>query len=183
MRHAWLLLILAATLALWLWRLPSGRIATGDANGPHYGAEPVYVASGAALVDTNSAGQPEDRLSAERIEQPWPAADVQLTAPQFSYAGETAWTLTAQRGVLAQAAGQIYLMGDVLATAARPGQLPWQIRTANLDADMRLKQLDTRTAVAMVWGRNRLWAAGLHADIEADRLQLTSPIHGEFAQK
>ena len=88
-----------------------------------------------------------------------------------------------QRGVLAQATEQVYLTGDVLATAVRAGQPPWQIRTYTLDADLLHKQLDTRADVAMVWGRNHLWAAGLHADINTDRLQLTSPIYGEFAPR
>ena len=51
------------------------------------------------------------------------------------------------------------------------------------DADMLQKRLDTHSTVAMIWGRNRLWMSGLHADIKADRLQLTSPINGEFSHR
>jgi len=183
MRRVWLLLIFAATLALWLWRVPRGTVMESENSETNHSAAPGYVASGAELTDTNADGQPEFRMVAERIEQPWPAADVELTSPHFSYAGATEWTLTAERGVLAQATEQVYLTGDVLATAARAGQPPWQIRTYTLDADLLHKQLDTRADVAMVWGRNRLWAAGLHADINTDRLQLTSPVYGEFAPR
>src|SRR5882672_872270 len=183
MRRVWLLLIFAATLALWLWRVPTGTVTENENGETNHSAAPGYVASGAELIDTNAEGQPEFRMAAERIEQPWQAADVELTSPHFSYAGDTEWTLTAERGVLAQATEQVFLTGDVLATAARAGQPPWQIRTYALDADLLNKQLDTKADVAMVWGRNRLWAAGLHADIKTDRLHLTSPIYGEFAHR
>jgi LPS export ABC transporter protein LptC len=183
MRRVWLLLIFAAALALWLWRVPRGTVTENENGEANHSAAPGYVASGAELIDTNADGQPEFRMVAERIEQPWPAADVELTSPRFSYAGDTEWTLTAERGVLAEATEQVFLTGDVLATAARTGQPPWQIRTYTLDADLLHKQLDTKADVAMVWGRNHLWAAGMHADIKTDRLQLTSPIYGEFAQR
>lgn len=183
MRRIWLLLIFAAALALWLWRPPIGTVAENDNGEANHSAAPGYVASGAELIDTNADGQPEFRMVAEHIEQPWPAADVELTSPRFSYAGETEWTLTAERGVLAQATEQVFLTGEVLATAARTGQPPWQIRTYSLDADLLHQQLDTKADVAMVWGRNRLWAAGMHADIKTDRLQLTSPIYGEFTHR
>jgi LPS export ABC transporter protein LptC len=183
MRRVWLLLIIAAALALWLWRVPTRGVVENENGGANHSAAPGYVASGAELIDTNADGVPEFRLLAERIEQPWPAADVELTAPQISYAGETAWTVTAQHGILQQAAEQLSLSGEVLATASRPGQPPWQIRTDTLDADMVQKQLDAHSTVAMVWGRNRLWAAGLHADIKTDRLLLTSPIRGEFSHR
>src|SRR5258706_8394009 len=156
MRRVWLLLIFAAALTLWLWRLPSGTVAENENGGTNHSAAPGYVASGAELIDTNAEGQPEFHLIAERIEQPWPAADVELTAPQISYAGETAWTVTAQHGVLQQAIEQVSLSGNVLVTAMRAGQPPWQIRTASLDADLLEKRLDTNAGVVMVWGRNRL---------------------------
>ncbi|HLQ11771.1 MAG TPA: LPS export ABC transporter periplasmic protein LptC [Steroidobacteraceae bacterium] len=183
MRRTWLLLILAATLALWLWRAPSRGVVENENGEANHSAASGYVASDAELIDTNADGQPEFRLIAERVEQPWPAADVELTAPQISYAGETAWTVTAQHGVLQQAIEQVSLSGDVRVTAMRPGQPPWQIRTDTLDADMVQKRLDTHSTVAMIWGRNRLWMSGLHADIKADRLLLTSPINGEFAHR
>src|SRR5258706_7935805 len=179
MRRVWILGIIAAALALWLWRVPTRSVVENENGEANHSTAPGYVASGAELIDTNADGEPEFRLLAERIEQPWPAADVALTAPQISYAGETAWTLTARHGVLQQAAEQVSLSGEVLVTALRAGQPPWQIRTDSLDADLLQKRLDTNAGVVMLWGRNRLWTSGLHADIRADRLQLTSPIRGE----
>ncbi len=99
MRRVWILGIIAAALALWLWRVPTRSVVENENGEANHSTAPGYVASGAELIDTNAEGQPEFRMVAERIEQPWPAADVELTSPQFSYAGETAWTLTAQRGV------------------------------------------------------------------------------------
>src|SRR5258706_16342666 len=124
MRRVWVSLIFAAALTLWLWRLPSGTVAENDNGETNHSAAPGYVASGAELIDTNAEGQPEFRMGAERIEQPGPAADGELASPQVGYAGQSAWTRTSQRGVLAQSNGQVFLTGDVRATAARSGQLP-----------------------------------------------------------
>ncbi|MBS0388546.1 MAG: LPS export ABC transporter periplasmic protein LptC, partial [Proteobacteria bacterium] len=88
----------------------------------------------------------------------------------------------AARGVLPPAAQQISLQGGVVAQAQRPGSVPLQLRTDSLDVDMQARTADTSDAVTMEWGRNRLWANGLHADMNTDALRLKSPVHGEIAR-
>jgi LPS export ABC transporter protein LptC len=181
-RRAWLLLVFAATLALWLWRSPHSQApdtATASSGAP---AEPGYVAVNAELIDTDEAGQPQYTLRATQISQPTPAADIELVAPQFNYHGETDWTLTADRGVLPPSVQQISLLGSVVANARRAGAVPLQLRTTSLGIDMLARTADSADAVTMDWGHNRLWASGLHADMKAGELQLKSPAHGEVAR-
>lgn len=182
MRRVWLLLAFASALVLWLWRSPHGEAPTGTAPSANAATAPGYVATGAELIDTDADGQAQYTLHATQISQPAPAADIELTAPQFVYHGEIVWTLTAARGVLPPAAQQISLQGDVVAQAQRAGALPLQLRTASLDVDMQARTADSSDAVAMEWGRNRLWASGLHADLNTDALRLKSPVHGEVAR-
>ena len=182
MRRAWLLLVFAAALALWLWRSPHSQspdTATANNGAP---AEPGYVAINAELIDTDEAGQPQYSLRATQISQPTPAADIELAAPQFNYRGDTEWTLTADRGVLPPSVQQISLLGSVVAHAQRAGSVPLQLRTTSLGIDMLARTADSADAVVMDWGRNRLWAAGLHADMKAGELKLKSPVHGEIAR-
>jgi len=181
-RRVWLLLAFAAALVLWLWRSPRGEAPNSAAPSANAAATPGYVASGAELVDTGADGQAQYTLHATQISQSSPAADIELTAPQFVYRGETAWTLTAARGVLPPAAQQVSLQGDVIAQAQRAGAAPLQLRTARLEVDMQARTADTSDAVSMEWGRNRLWASGLHADMNTDALRLKSPVHGEVAR-
>ncbi|MDE2219399.1 MAG: LPS export ABC transporter periplasmic protein LptC [Gammaproteobacteria bacterium] len=182
MRRAWLLLLFAAALALWLWRSPHGQspdTATTSSGAP---TQPGYVAINAELIDTNEAGQPQYSLRATQISQPTPAADIELEAPLFTYRGETEWTLTAARGTLPPSVQQVSLLGSVVAHAQRPGAVPLQLRTTSLGIDMAAQTADSADAVVMDWGRNRLWAAGLHADMKAGELKLKSPVHGEIAR-
>jgi len=183
MQRAWLLLVFAAALALWLWRYPRDEPADSAANGANRLAEPGYVALDAELFETDDTGQPQYRLRARRMEQPEPRSDVELTAPEFHYRGDTDWTLTAEHGTLPPQAQRVLLSGNVLTTAQRPGEPALQMRTATLDIDMQTQRLDTRDAVSMDWGRNRLWADGMHADMKADSLRLESHVLGEYARR
>jgi LPS export ABC transporter protein LptC len=181
-RRAWLLLAFAAGLVLWLWRSPREEVSDNPTRANGNAPEPGYVATGAVLFETDDTGQPLYRLRAERIAQPEPTANIELTAPQFAYQGETIWTLNANTGVLPPSAQQISLAGDVYAEGERFGRQPIHIRTASLHVDMQTRRADTSDAVTMDWGPNRLWAQGLQADMQTDHLRLKSPVYGEFAR-
>ena len=183
MRRSWLLLVFAASLALWVWRQPRGEGPDAAAAGGNRATEPGFVATGAELFDTDLNGQPQYRLHASRIEQPSPKADIELSAPEFHYQGETTWLLTAQEGVLPPDAQQITLSGDVQVTAQRPHEPPLHIRTVSLGVDLQQQRIDTAAFVAMDFGANRLWATGLHADMKADSLRLESRVRGEFVRR
>ncbi len=182
MRRPWLLVVLGAALALWAWRQPRYEVPETANSGARQHAEPGYVATGAVMLETGADGRPLYRLRADRISQPDPSANIDLAAPQFQYEGETVWTVTARSGSLPPTQQQITLAGDVLARADQPGSEPMELRTATLRVDMQTRRADTVDPVTMNWGANRLWAAGLHADMQADYLRLKSPVHGEFAR-
>jgi len=182
MRRAWLLIAFAAALVLWLWRSPREEVT--DTTAPQEGraTEPGYVATGAIMFETDNDGQPLYRLFADRIVQPDPTANIELTAPQFMYQGSTVWTLTAKLGVLPPSAQQISLSGDVYAEGVRTGAEPLHIRSATLDVDMATRHADTNDPVTMDWGTNKLWSKGMHADMQTNLLRLTSPVYGEFTR-
>ena len=182
MRRAWLLLAFIAALVMWLWRSPREEVPDNQARGGAHKAARGYVATGAVMLETDVNGQPLYRLRAERISQPDPTADIELSAPQFEYKGTTVWTLTAHTGVLPPTAQQISLSGDVVAHGERSGAEPIEIHTATLNVDMEARRADTADAVTMDWGPNRLWAQGMQADMQADHLRLISPVYGEFTR-
>jgi len=181
-RRPWLLVVLLAALAMWLWRQPryeAPETASRTNRGP---VEPGYVATGAILRETGADGRPLYRLRAERIAQPDPAASIALTAPQFQYEGPTLWTVTARTGTVPPSQQQIRLEGDVVARGEQSGSEPMELHTATLDVDLQTRRADTQDPVTMQWGTNRLSATGLHADMQADYLRLKSPVHGEFTR-
>jgi LPS export ABC transporter protein LptC len=180
MRRVGLLLVFAAALGLWLWQA-SPRQETSDttAAATRPDAEPGYVAITADLLDTGVDGQPRFRLHAARIEQATPTADITLDSPEFRHQGKSAWTLSAHSGVMPPDIQQLQLVGNVLAVGAL-GAAPISIRTETLGVDLQQQKLDTLADVSIQWGRNRLSATGMHADMKSDSLRLESHIHGEF---
>jgi LPS export ABC transporter protein LptC len=181
-RRSWLLLAFAAALVMWLWRSPRGEVSDNQARGSGHAPEPGYVATGAVLFETDTEGQPVYRLRADRIAQPSPTADIELSSPQFEYQGTTLWTLNAHTGVLPPSAQQISLSGDVYAQGQRAGAEPIHIHTATLHVDMQTRRAETSDPVTMDWGPNRMWAQGLQADMQTDHLRLISPVYGEFTR-
>ncbi len=180
MRRWWLLLVFAAALGLWLWQA-SPRQETSDSSTAtaRQSAQPGYVAIGADLLDTGANGEAQFRLRAARIAQAAPNADVVLTDPEFEHQGRSVWRLSAQSGLLPPATQRLQLSGNVLATGTLGGA-PIRIRSESLAVDLQQQQLDTPLAVNIEWGRNRLSATGIHADMKSDSLRLESDIHGEF---
>jgi LPS export ABC transporter protein LptC len=182
MRRSWLLLAFAIALVLWLWRSPREEVSDNQAEAHNRATEPGYVATDAWMWETDDAGQPKYRLRAERVVESDPQANIELTAPQFTYEGETIWTLTARTGVLPPSAQQITLTGDVLAQGDKPGSPTMHIRTNSLNVDMAARHADTADPVAMDWGSNKLWSHGMQADMQTDHLRLLSPVYGEFTR-
>ena len=181
MRRPWLLVILLAALALWLWRQPRYETPETASSSGRRPVEPGYAATGAVMLETGNDGRPLYRLRADRIVQPDPDAAIELTAPQFQYEGTTVWTVTARTGTLPPSQQQIRLAGDVVARGDQAGTEPMELHTATLDVDLQARRADTLDPVTMDWGANRLSASGLHADMQTDYLRLKSPVHGEFA--
>lgn len=180
MRRWWLLLVFAAALGLWLWQTSPRQEASDTSTATaRQSTQSGYVAIGADLLDTGADGQPQFRLRAARIAQAAPNSDVILTDPEFEYQGGGVWHLSAQAGLLPPAMQRLQLRGNVLATGTLGGA-PIRIRSESLAVDLQQQQLDTPLAVNIQWGRNRLNATGLHADMKSDSLRLESDIHGEF---
>ena len=182
MLRPWLLVVLVAALALWLWRQPHVDAPEATGGNARHRMEPGYVATGAVMTETGVDGQPLYRLRADRIAQPDPTSEIALAAPLFQYQGPTVWTVSAHEGVLPPSEQEIRLSGDVLARADQAGAEPMQLHTATLTVNMQTRRADTVDPVTMEWGANRLSATGLHADMQADYLRLKSPVHGEFAR-
>ncbi len=180
MRRVGLLLVFAAALGLWLWQATPRPESTATTTAAAHGnAEPGYVATSADLIETGADGLEQFRLRAAHVEQATPDSDVLLSNPEFQHQGRSAWTLSAQRGVMAPDTQQLALSGSVLANGVL-GAAPISIRTESLNVDLQQQKLDTLAAVSIDWGRNRLSAMGLHADMKSDSLRLESDIHGEF---
>lgn len=168
MRHLGWLLPLLVLAGLWAWHAPrasrSDATATADTGA---GGELGFVAVDAELIETGADGAPLYRLRAQRIAQQRPDAAVSLQGPQLSYddRSQGLWSLRAERGSLSADRRSVTFEGDVQARRTQPRSPPLDLRTDTLQVDLEQRVADTATPVAIEWGRARLTAGGLHADM------------------
>ncbi|MGH8169988.1 MAG: LPS export ABC transporter periplasmic protein LptC [Steroidobacteraceae bacterium] len=143
-----------------------------------------YSATDASLVETGADGRPIYTLNAATVRQLPNEGQVRLTQVQMSFrdADGNPWTVTADRGDLAQAAQQVQLSGNVHVSGILPASGAAQISTAALSVDIRRDIVSTQEPVQMIWSGRPLSAVGLIANLKDHRVQLESAVHGTFSQ-
>jgi len=143
-----------------------------------------YSASDAMLVETGPDGRPLYTLNAATIRQLPNEGQVQLTQVRMTFRDTDGnpWTVTADRGELAQAAQQVQLSGNVHVSGKLQASGTAQIATAALSVDIRDDIVSTRQPVQMIWSGRPLSSVGLIANLKDHRVQLESDVHGTFSQ-
>jgi LPS export ABC transporter protein LptC len=144
-----------------------------------------YSAQNARLVQTGADGQPLYTLNAATIQQQPNEDQVWLTQVQMSFRDKNgnAWTATADRGELEQAAQQVELSGNVhVAGAFRSGQSPAQIISDALAVDLNTDVVTTKDRVTLLWSGLVLGSTGLEANLKDQRVHLESAVHATFSK-
>jgi LPS export ABC transporter protein LptC len=181
MNRTAILLMLLIGVALWAWLAPR-RVAPqlGDTAGDTTSPAPGSVATDAELIETDDNGLPLLRLRADRIAQSSPSSDVSLTRPQLNYQRDKSsnWSLRAAEGSLASNRQQVEFSGAVQAINQRTGEPTIVIRTDHLSFDIPRQRADTDAAVAIDWGKARLWARGMHLNLLNGSVVLDAEVHG-----
>lgn len=183
MRHiGWLLPVLVIA-GLWAWHAPrrSATDAAATAGSP-VAEELGFVAVDAELIETGSDGVPLYRLRAQRIAQQRPDAAVSLEGPQLSYddRAQGLWSLHAERGSLSADRQSVSFEGAVQARRTQPRAPAVDLRTETLQVDLQQRVADTASPVTLEWGRARLTAGGLHADMASGLIALTGNGRGRL---
>jgi LPS export ABC transporter protein LptC len=181
-RHAWLLWLLLV-VGLWALLAPRTPDAPGSAANTAAGsAELGYTATGAELVETGTDGQPLYRLQAARIAQLQPDAAIDLTGPRLAYEHGVRgrWTLQADRGTLSADRRSASFIGNVRGERAQARTATLTLRTEALTVDLERHIADAVQPVSLEWGRARVAARGLHADMVSDTFVLVGPGNGRL---
>jgi LPS export ABC transporter protein LptC len=164
----WWLLPVLVIAGLWAWLTPRAqRPDTATSTDTAADEELGFAATDAELIETGADGALLYRLRARRIAQQRPDAEVLLTGPQLSYdlRSQGAWTLQAEYGTLSADRQSVAFAGAVRARRAQPHAPLLDLRTEALQVDLKRRLADTAVPVAIEWGRARLSASGLHADM------------------
>ena len=168
MRHAWWLLPVLVVTGLWAWLAPrSMRPDAPSTTDTPASEEMGFAAVDAELIETGTDGEPLYRLRAQRIVQQHPEAAISLEAPQLDYddRSQGLWALRAKRGNLSADRRSVTFDGAVHARRTQPRSAPLDLRSDTLLVDLQRRVADATTPVTIEWGRARLNAGGLHADM------------------
>lgn len=177
-----LALLAAAAAASWWW----SRLQEAPERGRVIAREnaPDYYLIGFELTEMNAVGEVQHRLSADDLYHYPDSATATLTRPHLLvYAdGRWAWGIAAERGVAAERARLINLLGDVRVryNGADPAE-DVQMYTDELDVWPDAKLAETRAAVRIEDRSGVTRAVGLSADLARRQTVLHADVRGEYA--
>lgn len=142
-----------------------------------------FAARDARVIQTADDGSPLYTVDANRVEQDPDSGDVTAQQLTLRYEADQArgWTLTAREAHLPGGSSLLHLQGDVRVAGVPAGSaIPARIETAQLDYDTRRQDVRTRDDVRIDWGRQRLEARGMTANLKQGQLALESKVHARF---
>ncbi|HEU0224663.1 MAG TPA: LPS export ABC transporter periplasmic protein LptC [Steroidobacteraceae bacterium] len=177
------LLLFAAAAALFAvivqWRL-LGREAPAPAEMP---VRPGYYLTGVDLEEFGHDGRLRVGLQSARADEDAMSGIVRLSDVAVNYHSPTGqfWVLTADQARVPQGGRMVEFEGGVLLAGMPAGGVATaELRTARmlLDTDAELAQ--TKSEVELAFGRHRITAQGMRADLKAGSLRLESDVHGLF---
>ncbi len=177
-----LLAALAALIAVLVqWRL-LGRKPETPAGEP---ARPGYYLTGVDLEEFGRDGRLRIGLQSARADEDAMAGIVHLSDVAVNYhaPGGQLWVLTSLTARVPQVLPVVEFEGDVLLAGTATGRAAKaEVRTARMMLDTEAEVAQTRDDVVLVFGRHRMEARGMRADLKAGKVRLESGVNGLFSQ-
>ncbi|MGQ0384910.1 MAG: LPS export ABC transporter periplasmic protein LptC [Gammaproteobacteria bacterium] len=177
-----LLAALAALVAVLVqWRL-LGREPEAPAGQP---ARPGYYLTGVDIEEYGNDGRLRIGLQSARADEDAMSGIVRLSDVAVNYHAPTGqfWVLTSKEARVPQGLHVVEFEGEVLLSGTPAGRraAAAEMRTARMQLDTEAEVAMTRDDVELVFGRHRLQARGMRADLKAGKVRLESGVHGLFA--
>lgn len=177
------LVLLAALAALFAvlvqWRWLGGEQAPSAARP----ARPGYYLTGVDLEEYGPDGRLRIGLQSARADEDAMSGIVRLSDVAVNYhspAGQL-WVLTSDQARVPQGGRVVEFEGDVLLAGTPAGRAaPAELRTARMMLDTETEKAQTKDEVELAFGRHRITAQGMRADLKAGSLRLESDVHGLF---
>ena len=171
----------AAAIASWFWNRDTSAPDLGADNGP---AAPLgYYLRDAAIKVMDVDGSVLYEITAEAIEERPDDNETILSGVFVRYSSTTdvPWEVSAESGVIPTDERFIELSGAVeLSSIPDDSSERTIIRAPRLRFAPDDFLATTETTVSLVLGDQRLDAVGMSADLQDDRLELESSVHGQF---
>lgn len=168
---------LFAVLVQWQWLGREPAPPAGQA------ARPGYYLTGVDLEEFGADGRLRIGLQSARADEDATSGVVRLTDVAVNYhapAGQL-WVLTARTARVPQGGSMVEFEGDVLLSGTGAGRAAAaELRTARMLLDTEAERALTKDEVELAFGRHRINARGMRADLKGGSLRLESDVHGLF---
>ena len=183
MRNFILIVLLGvAAAASWWWSRPEPVEAprprtSGD-------QELGYYLHGARMLGTDESGRVAYEIFADRLDERPGEDRLQLERVQIDYhpPDEMPWVITAGSGSATLDHSEIELADGVeIQSQPTDGRAPVHLTTSKLRFLPMTSLAETDQHVAINAGSWHVEGTGLHTLLKADRLELESDVHGQFA--
>jgi LPS export ABC transporter protein LptC len=182
-RNLILIVLLGAAAAATAWwsrpqpvEAPPPR-ATGD-------QEVGYFLHGARMLGTDENGHVTYRISADRLDERPGEDRLALERVQIDYhpPDQMPWVITAGSGSATRDHSEIELADGVeIRSQPTDGRAPVHVTTSKLRFLPMTSLAETDQHVVMNAGSWRVEGTGLRTLLKADRMELESQVHGQFA--
>lgn len=179
------LLLLAAAAALfavlvqWQWlgrETPAPEAAA---------ARPGYYLTGVDLEEFGRDGRLRIGLQSARADEDAMSGIVRLNDVAVNYhaPGGQLWVLTSETARVPQGHHVVEFEGEVLLAGTATGRAARaEVRTERLMLDTEAETAQTRDDVVLVFGRHRMVARGMRAELKSGKVRLESGVNGLFTQ-
>jgi LPS export ABC transporter protein LptC len=177
-----IVLLGAAAAASWWWSQPAPveaprPRATGD-------QELGYYLRGARMLGTDESGRVAYKILADRLDERPGEDRLLLERVQIDYhpPDQMPWVITAGSGSATRDHSEIELADGVeIQSQPTDGRAPVHVTTAKLRFLPMTSLAETDQHVVMSVGSWHVEAKGLRTLLKADRMELESDVHGQFA--
>ncbi len=142
-----------------------------------------YAARQARVIETGPDGHPLYTLTADLINEPPGATQIQLQQVHMDFRDSTGhdWTGRADNGVSDEDVAKVELSGNVHVSGTWAGSnTPANINTEKLSVDTREKTLTSADLVTMTTTAGRIQSKGLSVNLNDGLLHLESNVHGTY---
>ncbi len=173
-------LIIVAVIAIASFLLNRGR--DDESAGATSDLPEGYYLKGVALTGTNSLGEVQFVLRAERVDHRPADGSIELDNIALQYGGDDSpWTMRAASGRMPRSNDEIDLSGDVRIESVRLNDGgPTTITSESLHVDIAGETARTSDPVRISVERGSLQGIGLEVDFANERVDILSDISGVF---
>lgn len=152
----------------------------------HVSERPDYIVNDLKSVQYSEQGNINSRVSASHMEYYADRNMTYFTEPIYLVypdSGDAQWRLRSTKGTLDKNSGRVTLENNVIIDAISPEEPIQTIETTYLELDLNTMIMTSDRTIRITGKDFLITGQGLHADLNAQNVRLTSQVEGTYETK